>query len=130
MASLKNIKILLVDDSELVLQFLSKNLSDQGFTILAAKNLPQAMSFATRNNPTVMICDFILEGGTTGIELLSAILAVSKLPVALMTHGALSDQDAAKVKEKQIPVFQKPKKGGEREFADTVKYWLKDLKLI
>jgi CheY-like chemotaxis protein len=130
MASLKNIKILLVDDSELVLQFLSKILSDQGFTILAAKNLPQAISYVQRSQPHVVICDFVLEGGATGFEVLTAILAVSKLPVALMTLGVLSEQDAKRVAEKNIPVFQKPKKGTQDDYIDVVKFWLKELKLI
>lgn len=128
---MKGITLLLVDDSELVLHFLTKILSDQGFTILAAKNLPQAVSFASRNAPHAMVCDFILEGGCTGLELASAVSAVApKLPMMLMTHGPLDKEDADTAALKSIPVVQKPKKGGESEFVDSVKYWLKDVKII
>lgn len=134
----KNLKILLVDDSELVLKHVAALLGSGGWDISTAKNVAEGLESYFKSPPDAVLSDFVLGTGQTGLDLLSAILAARasadpnapRLPVALLTLGALSDVDAERAAKMGAPVIQKPARGKEKEFLQNVEFWLHDVGLI
>jgi CheY-like chemotaxis protein len=128
---MKNVKILLIDDSAALLQHISLLLKAPERTIFKASNLAQALQEFEKQKPDAVICDFILEAGSTGLEVISAIYAVCanlnqpKPPATLLTLGKISDVDQERAKSLNIPVTQKPIRGQEEEFTQEIDYWLR-----
>ena len=126
--SVKNIQILLVDDSEMVLRHVADLLTTQGFKVTTANSMVAALEAYFKARPDAILTDFVLESGHTGLGLLSAIFAgVSPQPIAaILTHGLLTAADQARANELGVRVIQKPKQGGEQEFLQEVRFWLHD----
>jgi two-component system alkaline phosphatase synthesis response regulator PhoP len=60
-------KILLVDDEEDILEFLSYNLKKEGYTVITATNGQEAIPLAAENRPDLIILDVMMPG-MDGIE--------------------------------------------------------------
>lgn len=129
----KKIKILLVDDSDVMLNHVTALLAKDGHQILGKTNLVHAVEGYLRFLPDAVVCDFILEGNT-GLDVLSAIAAALPAgtpmsPATIMTMGPLSDTDQKRADKMSARVLQKPKRGKEEEFLQNFNFWLRENKL-
>ena len=117
------VKILLVDDSEVMLGFLAALLEKQGFAVATAKDLVSSVEAYGRTKPDLILMDFVLEPTRTGIETLAAIfsLAGAARPVAaILTQGALTPLDEQKAASWGVEVLQKPVRGKEAAFLALI----------
>lgn len=122
-----DIKILLVDDSEVMLGLVATLLKKQGLAVVTATNMTTALEAYLRQTPTVILMDFVLEPTRTGLEALAAIFAVCNTArplAAILTQGALSPQDKQKASDWKVEVLQKPTRGKEAEFLASINDWL------
>lgn len=130
------VKILLIDDSDMMLKHLTNLLKPKGFTLYTAINLKEALENIERYQPHALLIDFVLSDGNTAINVIQAIQALSeeqKLPsplCAILTQGGISEDDSKKAKKQGIQVLQKPKRGKEQEFLQNIEFWLHDAELI
>lgn len=130
---MKKVKILLVDDSQLVLRHVAMLLSGKGWQVTTAATMAEGLEECLKSPPDALLTDFILDTGQTGLTLISAIFAAGlaeKPTAAVMTLGALSDDDQALAARLGCPVLQKPAQGKEKEFLQNVEFWLHDAGLI
>ncbi len=65
---ISGIKILVVDDEPDILEFISYNLSKEGFDVITAQNGNEALEIAHREHPQIMILDIMMPE-MDGIEL-------------------------------------------------------------
>jgi DNA-binding NtrC family response regulator len=115
-------KILLVDDSELMRRLISSLLSKRlGWAVSTASSVETAIDAFFKDPPDAVLVDFVLEGGRTGLEILSAILAARPVPSAILTTGALTTPDQQTAERLGARLIQKPVQGREDEFLREVK---------
>ena len=119
-------KILLVDDSKMMLQYVGALLTSEGHQIAAVQSLSEALVSYTTSRPEAIVTDFVLEGAT-GLEVLAAVFSISgdRKPLAvILTQGALTAADQAKAESWGVGVIQKPIRGREDEFLHHIRAWL------
>lgn len=135
----KNVKILLVDDSEVMLRHVSGLLAQKKWQVITASTMAAGLEAFYRHSPDALLADFVLEGGHTGLETIAAIFALCanaggvasptgkplvKPTVAILTQGALSPTDQQKAAALGAPVLQKPVYGKEQDFLMSITLWL------
>lgn len=119
-------KILLVDDSDMMLQYIGALLSAAGHVVVARKSLVDAVDAYSRERPNAVLSDFVLERAT-GLECLAAIFAIAgphRPPAAILTQGQLLMSDQIKSESLGIEILQKPIRGREQEFLSRIAGWL------
>lgn len=124
---MKKVKILLLDDSQAMVKHISGLLLGSGREVVTALNVDQALEGYQRHKPDAILADFILEGGHSGLEFVTAVFAAAKEkrpPAAILTVGALSAADEQKAKSIGVAIFQKPTRGKEEDFLQSVGIWL------
>jgi CheY-like chemotaxis protein len=93
-------KLLIADDDRVLTQLLSSKLRAKGWTVTIALDAMQAVMFAMRTEPDVILLDINMPGGT-GIEALrklKASMKTSQIPVVILT-GSISPDDEPTVRE-------------------------------
>ncbi|MCQ2973738.1 MAG: response regulator transcription factor [Bacteroidales bacterium] len=82
-----NYKILLVDDEEDIVEFLSYNLTKAGFNVITATNGKDAIKQAKENNPHLIILDVMMPemDGIETCEEIRKIPALQKTVIAFLT---------------------------------------------
>ena len=82
-----NIKILVVDDEEDILNLLSYNLKKAGFQVVTAEDGPEALEIAKRESPELILLDIMLPNmeGTEVLKKLKADAATEEIPVIMLT---------------------------------------------
>ena len=123
----EKVKLLLVDDSELMLGYLADLLRKSGYEVFAARNLVDSVGLYGRHRPSVVLSDFVLGANQTGLEVISAIFALneaSRPTAAILTQGALSPMDQKRAEFLSVRVLQKPKRGHEQQFVEEVAEWI------
>ena len=81
-------KILIVEDEERILQFLSRGLAYEGYRVLTAVNGTEGLQVARENTPDLVILDWMLpeiEPGLDGLEVCRRLRAASDLPIIMLT---------------------------------------------
>ncbi|MBI2271151.1 MAG: response regulator [Bacteroidetes bacterium] len=83
-------KILIVDDDQLIRIALSSKLKGKGYDVLTASNGIQALEIIEKQKPELIICDIIMPG-ISGLELLNLLkqFYFSKTPLIIIS--SLSD---------------------------------------
>ena len=76
--------ILVVDDEESILQFVSYNLQKEGYEVTCAKDGDEALALTEKNNFDLIILDIMLPG-TDGYEICRNIRATSDVPVLFLS---------------------------------------------
>lgn len=124
------IKVLLVDDSPLVLTLLSRMINaDKRMTVMAtATSGQEALSIINREMPDV-VCTDVHMPRMGGIELIKAIMAVKPLPILVVSVSVQAHQAEnifRLLESGAVDVFPKPKAGlrlnavDARAFCDRV----------
>ena len=93
-------KVLIADDDRVLSHLLSARLRSKGWTVTVAFDAMQAMMFAMRIVPDVILLDINMPGGT-GIEALRKLKVSSKtsqIPVVVLS-GSLNPADEVMVRE-------------------------------
>lgn len=83
-------KILLVDDEEDILEFLSYNLIKEGFNVVAAQNGVEAVQLAKKENPDLIIMDVMMPrmDGMTAVQEIRKIPALAETIIVFLTARA------------------------------------------
>lgn len=130
-----SLKILLVDDSEVILRHVGGLLARQGYSVVKASTSAAALEAIVRHRPGAVLVDFVLEAGQTGLQLIPALFAVAekvgapKPAAALLTMARLDDADTEAARQLGTRVLVKPRRGKETEFLQELAFWLREMKL-
>jgi CheY-like chemotaxis protein len=99
--------IVLVDDDESVRESMGGLLSNWGYQVIEASSAEDAVAVVGRGHgvPALIIADYVLEGGKSGIDCISAVRSAYNRPVPafLISGGA-----GSKGRQAGIEVLQKP----------------------
>ena len=92
----KNIKILLVDDEPDILEIISYNLTDQGYTVFTTNNGQKAIKKAKKEKPHLIILDVMMPE-MDGIEACEQIRKIPELENTLITFLTARGEDYSQV---------------------------------
>jgi DNA-binding response OmpR family regulator len=81
---MKRFCVLVVDDEERILNFLSHKLKASGYNVLAAKNGTQGLEQAQAQEPDLVVLD-VLMPGMDGFETLKQLRSFSSVPVIIFS---------------------------------------------
>lgn len=88
----KNPSVLVVEDEETIVEFLTMGLTYEGFTVTAVRNGSAALAAFQRVHPHLVLLDIMLPG-IDGITLCRTIRARSEVPIIMLTaRGELDDK--------------------------------------
>jgi CheY-like chemotaxis protein len=111
-------KILVVDDQQPILEFLSDVLEDQGYEVLTASNGNAALELYREHRPPFTLTDISMPG-MSGLDLLRQIKALNAEAVVMLMTGAGSESFAIEaLRNGAINYFTKPV--DIREIANTL----------
>ena len=82
----QNIKILIVEDEEIVRETLAENLKEKGFTVDSVENSEQALSAVKAKPYNILLVDYRLPD-MNGIDFIKEASAISKNSVAIVITG-------------------------------------------
>ena len=104
------IKILIADDDEEILELLTIVLKSEGFQVFTAMNGRVAVSSAKKNNPHLILLDVMMPemDGPTTLSHLRNIAATAQVPVIFMTAKVQQNEVAHYLSLGAIGVVSKP----------------------
>ena len=116
---MKDIKIVVVDDSPFSVGMISNILTDKGFCVVGSANsLTEAVEVVTRENPDVVTMDMTMPGGD-GIECTEAIHKVNPDVKVIIVSSMMDDEIVRKAKKVQASGYlQKPVDADENRIVD------------
>ncbi len=91
--------ILLVDDQEIIVEFVELLLTDEGYVVVTARNGQEALQLIQTARPDLVITDFAMPG-LDGWQLLQALRALpfaDRLPVIIMSANRLFPYSASEL---------------------------------
>jgi len=89
-------KILLVDDEQDILDFLSYNLEKEGFKVYTANNGKEAVAIATKKHPDLIVLDVMMPG-MDGIETCRAIRLIETLNNTIIAFLTARNEDYSQI---------------------------------
>jgi len=92
----ENYKILLVDDEEDILEFISYNLAKEGFKVYTASNGVEAIEKAKKKNPHLIILDVMMPE-MDGIEACSEIRKIPELADTIIAFLTARGEDYSQI---------------------------------
>ena len=82
----KKTKILIVEDESIIAFGMKTMLKNKGYDVLEiASTADEAVLFAQKYKPDVILMDILLKGGTTGIDAAIKILSKNNIPIIYIT---------------------------------------------
>lgn len=112
--SLRNIRILVIDDERSILEGLQVVLSNWGAEVLAAQTRAEALALADTwdRPPDVVVSDLLLQGGDNGLDLLSALerhpRGIDASTARLLVTGETKPDRLREVARAGVAVLYKP----------------------
>ncbi|HOW25070.1 MAG TPA: response regulator transcription factor [Bacteroidales bacterium] len=91
-----DIKILIVDDEEDILDFVGYNLRREGYQVITATNGLDAIDLATRHHPELIILDIMMPG-MDGIETCERLRQNDDLRDTLITYFTARNEDYSQI---------------------------------
>lgn len=104
-------KVLIVDDSLSVVKILTQMLRNMGYATLEAFNGTEALALANREQPNLIILDFLLHRNFDGLEVLSRLktgMTTSHIPVILLSAKESPEDKAEGLKRGADDFITKP----------------------
>lgn len=92
----KKLKVLLVEDDEMILEMYKLRLEEEGYEVLTTERGSEALALAQKEKPDIILLDIILPevDGFTILQDLKADAGTKDIPVMLLTNlGQESDQE-------------------------------------
>ena len=108
MAEDKKIKILIVEDEEVICKAYADELRDEGFAILIAKNGQAGLELALREKPDIILLDIlmpVMDGLTMMDQLRQKDLYGKNVPIILLTNLSASEEKIMKAITKNEPAY-------------------------
>ena len=108
MAEDKKIKILIVEDEEIICKAYADELRDEGFAILIAKNGQAGLELALREKPDIILLDIlmpVMDGLTMMDQLRQKDLYGKNVPIILLTNLSASEEKIMKAITKNEPAY-------------------------
>lgn len=107
---MSNLKILLVDDEEDILDFLELILEEQGYSIVKANSGREALAAAQMHRPDLILLDIMMPemDGWEVLKLLKADEEVADIPVAMLTARTEMKDKIQGLQEGAIDYICKP----------------------
>ena len=98
----KGIKVVVVEDEELLLQVITKKLTTVGFDVISCKSAKQALDYlkGMEKSADVIWLDYYLEDGMNGLDFLREVSkdnTLSKIPVVVVSNSASEDKKSAMI---------------------------------
>ncbi|TWC63194.1 hybrid sensor histidine kinase/response regulator [Herbaspirillum sp. SJZ099] len=101
--------VLVVDDDKQVLDGMSILLASWGYAVLAARSREQAVGVLADGTPELVLTDFRLAAGVTGIDVIRAVsMALGSEVPAIIVTGDTSPQGIGLASASGFPVLHKP----------------------
>jgi DNA-binding NtrC family response regulator len=111
------IKVLVVDDKQMMRDSVTATLSRAGYQAIAAPDGASALEMISRHRPAAVVSDLKMPG-MDGIELLAKIVELdAQIPVVLMTAYATIDTAVDAMKQGAFDYIQKPFEGDQLVLA-------------
>ena len=104
----KKIKILIVEDEEVICKAYADELRDEGFAILIAKNGQVGLELALREKPDLILLDIlmpIMDGLTMMDTLRQKDLYGKNVPIILLTNLSASEEKIMQAITKNEPAY-------------------------
>lgn len=121
-------RVLYVDDEPTLVFLITRALEKLGVAAQGFANADEALT-AFRHDPqafTLVLTDFTMPGGMSGLELAQAVLAVRPDAAVVITSGAIDPAEVRRATTLGVrAVIQKPAKVAE--MAETVRGLLREL---
>lgn len=92
----ENIKILIVDDEDDILEFLGYNLKKEGFSVIIARNGASAIEQAIKNAPQLILLDIMMPE-MDGIEVCQKIRAIPDMDKTIIAFLTARGEDYSQV---------------------------------
>jgi len=92
----EEIKILVVDDEPDILEFISYNLSKEGYNVTTARNGREAIDMAKRDNPALIILDIMMPE-LDGVEVCRQLRASSEFESTLIAFLTARNEDYSQI---------------------------------
>lgn len=105
--------ILVVDNDEAILLSMATLLGQWGCQVSLATNLEQALHISKRQPPALLLVDYHLDHGQTGLQVLDALRRQQPDLPAVIISADRSDSNRQHWRERQLPVLPKPVKAGK-----------------
>lgn len=113
---LRGARILIVDDDALVLDAMGSLLRQWGCQVITAASGGEALARMGRDGgaPDVVLCDYRLPGGETGVEVIARLRAAAgrNIPASLVT-GDTAPERLREAREAGCPLLHKPLQPGK-----------------
>jgi DNA-binding response OmpR family regulator len=99
-------KVLLADDDRVLTHLLSARLRAMGWTVTVALDAMQAVMFAMRTEPDIIVLDINMPGGTgmSALQKLKASGRTSQIPIVVLS-GSIDAKDEPQVRELGAEIF-------------------------
>jgi CheY-like chemotaxis protein len=103
-------KILVADDSEIVLKILSNTIESEGYLVTTAKTGLEALKLSLKEKPDLIITDFLMPGmdGVTLIKKLKSQLATRYIPIIMLTAKKGGDAEVISINAGADDYLTKP----------------------
>ncbi len=82
---MKQFRVLIVDDEQRILLFLTSRLKVSGYEVLTASNGLEALEQVQAQEPDLVVLDVVMPPGMDGFETLKQIRALSSVPVIILS---------------------------------------------
>jgi len=92
----EDIKILVVDDEPDILEFISYNLSKEGYQVTTARNGREAIDMAKRDNPMLIILDIMMPE-LDGVEVCRQLRATTEFNSTLIAFLTARNEDYSQI---------------------------------
>jgi DNA-binding NtrC family response regulator len=102
------IKILVVDDQHPILHTYLLILRQQGYSVAGAPTYSAALDYLKQENFDLLLCDFGLDGGRTGIEVIDVAQARQPGIVSCLLTGYLDPKITQAAEDRGVQVLFKP----------------------
>ena len=115
---MENIKILVVEDENIVALDIVKRLSDLGFTVLPViSSGEEAVEKAYEYKPDLILMDILLKGKINGLDAAKKIMRTLKIPIVYLTASTNREVLERARKVGRCSYINKPFRGKELENA-------------
>jgi DNA-binding response OmpR family regulator len=94
MSNERQVRALVVDDEETILEFLGMGLGYEGFTVETASDGPSALAVADRFRPDIVLLDWMLPG-LDGVEVCRRLRAKGDVAIIMLTAKGETDERIA-----------------------------------
>ena len=103
-----NLKVMIIDDDDMIRKSLSVLLQELGSTVFEADDKQSAMELLTIQKPDLMLVDLQLKNNDNGLEIIKLARDIHPDVNSLVITGNIDKKNLDAIKAAQIPLLHKP----------------------